>query len=86
MNAFLGNQCIKPTVAYVLGSQGCNLVRNTRREMYGDDKFRAIELKYGNGPKADNFLMFSLYWCDEDGPQRILDLHFIDEWLCYVYN
>ena len=40
--------------------------------MYGDDKFRAIELKYGNGPKADNFLMFSLYWCDEDGPQRIL--------------
>ena len=40
--------------------------------MYGDDKFRAIELKYGNGPKADNFLMFLLYSCDEDGPQRIL--------------
>ena len=40
--------------------------------MYGDDKFCAIELKYGNGPKADNFLMFSLYWCDKDGPQRIL--------------
>ena len=40
--------------------------------MYGDDKFRAIELKYGNGFKADTFLMFSLYWCDEDGPQRIL--------------
>jgi len=40
--------------------------------MYGDDKFRAIELKYGNGPKSDNFLMFSIYWCDEDGPQRIL--------------
>jgi len=41
--------------------------------MYGDDKFWAIELKHGNGPKADNFLMFSLYWCDEDGPQRILE-------------
>jgi len=40
--------------------------------MYGDDKIRAIELKYGNGPKSDNFLMFSIYWGDEDGPQRIL--------------
>ncbi len=40
--------------------------------MYGDDKFRAIELKYGNGPKSDNFLMFSIYWCDDDRPQRIL--------------
>ena len=40
--------------------------------MHGDDKFRAIELKYGNSPKSDNFLMFSIYWCDDDGPQRIL--------------
>jgi hypothetical protein len=40
--------------------------------MYGDDKFHAIELKHGNGSKADNFLMFSLYWSDEDGPQQIL--------------
>ncbi len=40
--------------------------------MYGDDKFRAIELKYGNTSKLNGFLMFSLYWCDEDGPQRIL--------------
>ena len=40
--------------------------------MYGDGKFRSIELKYGNRPKADNFLMFLLYWCDEDGPLRIL--------------
>ena len=52
--------------------KGCNLVRNTRRDMYGDDKFRAIELKYGNGSKSETFLMFSHYWCDEDGPQRIL--------------
>ena len=40
--------------------------------MYGDDKFRAVELKYGNTSKLKGFLMFSLYWCDEDGPQRIL--------------
>jgi hypothetical protein len=40
--------------------------------MYGDDKYRAIELKYGNGSKINGFLMFSLYWCDEEGPQRIL--------------
>ncbi len=40
--------------------------------MYGDDKFRAIELKYGNTSKLNGFLMFLLYWCDEDGPQRIL--------------
>ena len=40
--------------------------------MYGDDKFWAIELKYGNDSKLESFLMFSLYWCDEDGPQRIL--------------
>ena len=39
--------------------------------MYGDDKFHAIELKYGNTSKLKGFLMFSLYWCDEDGPQRI---------------
>ena len=52
--------------------QGCNLIRNTRRDMYGDDKFRAIEMKYGNGTKTDNFLMFSIFWSDEDGPQRIL--------------
>ena len=53
-------------------TKGCNLIRNTRRDMYGDDKFRAIELKYGNGSKSDSFLMFPLYWCDEDGPLRIL--------------
>ena len=40
--------------------------------MYGDDKFRAVELKYGNTSKLKGFLMFSLYWCDEDGLQRIL--------------
>ena len=40
--------------------------------MYGDDKFWAIELKYGNGLKSDSFLVFSLYCCAEDGPQRIL--------------
>ena len=40
--------------------------------MYGDNKFRAIELKYGNGSKSDSFFMFSVYWCDEDGPQQIL--------------
>ncbi len=40
--------------------------------MYGDDKFRAIELKYGSGSKSENFLMFSIFWSDEDGPQRIL--------------
>ena len=51
--------------------KGCNLIRNTRRDMYGDDKFWAIESKYGNGSKTDRFLMFSYYWCDEDGPQRI---------------
>ena len=52
--------------------KGCNLIRNTRRDMYGDDKFRAIELKYGSGYKSENFLMFSIFWSDEDGPQRIL--------------
>ena len=52
--------------------KGCNLIRNTRRDMYGDDKFRAIELKYGSGSKSENFLMFSIFWSDEDGPQRIL--------------
>ncbi len=36
-------------------AKGCNLIRNTRRDMYGDDKFRAIELKYGNGSKSDSF-------------------------------
>ena len=40
--------------------------------MYGDDKFCAIELKYGNGSKSENFLMFSIFWSNEDGPQRIL--------------
>ena len=51
---------------------GMHLIRNARRDMYGDDKFRAIELKYGNASKLKGFLMFLLYWCDEDGPQRIL--------------
>ena len=40
--------------------------------MNGDDKFCAVELKYGNTSKLKGFLMFSLYCCDEDGPQRIL--------------
>ena len=40
--------------------------------MYGDDKFHAVELKYGNTSKLKGFLMFSLYWCDEDHLQRIL--------------
>ena len=40
--------------------------------MYGDDKFRAIELKYGNASKMKGFLLFSLYWWDDEGPQRIL--------------
>ena len=40
--------------------------------MYGDDKFRAIELKYGNASKMKGFLLFLLYWCDDEGPQRIL--------------
>ena len=57
---------------YYQRSKGCNLVRNVRRDMYGDDKFRAIELKYGDGSKCQNFLMFSIFWSDEDGPQRIL--------------
>ena len=57
---------------YFLFAQGCTLIRNARRDMYGDDKFRAIELKYGNASKLKGFLMFSLYWCDEDGPQQIL--------------
>ena len=52
--------------------KGCNLIRNTRRDMYGDDKFHAIELKYGSGSKLENFLMFSIFWSNEDGPQRIL--------------
>jgi len=52
--------------------KGCNLIRNTRRDMYGDDKFRAIELKYGSGSKSENFLMFSIFWSNEDGPQQIL--------------
>jgi hypothetical protein len=26
--------------------------------LYGDNKFRAIGMKYGNGTKTDNFLMF----------------------------
>ena len=52
--------------------KGCNLIRNTRRDMYGDDKFCTIELKYGSGSKSENFLMFSIFWSDEDGPQRIL--------------
>ena len=41
--------------------------------MYGDDKFHAIELKYGNTLKLKGFLLFLLYWCDDDGLQRILD-------------
>ena len=40
--------------------KGCNLIRNTRRDMYGDYKFRDIELKYGNGSKTDSFWCFSL--------------------------
>ena len=40
--------------------------------MYGDDRLWAIEFKYGNGSRADSFLMFSLYWCDEDMLQRML--------------
>ena len=53
-------------------AQGCTFIRNARQDMYGDDKFHAIELKYGNDSKLKGFLMFLLYWCDEDGPQRIL--------------
>jgi hypothetical protein len=59
-------------ITLVLIWQGCNLIRNTRRDMYGDDKFKAIEMKYGSGTKTENFLMFSIFWSDEDGPQRIL--------------
>jgi hypothetical protein len=61
------------------------LIRNTRRDLYGDDKFRAIEMKYGNGTKSDNFLMFSIYWSDDDGPQRILgfSLHSLVKLLKY---
>ena len=53
--------------------------------MYGDDKFRAIELKYGNASKMKGFLLFSLYWCDDEGPQRILGfgLHSLIELLRY---
>ena len=40
--------------------------------MYGDDKFHAIELKYGNGSKSEKFLMFSIFWSNKDGPQQIL--------------
>ena len=79
MNVYVYNtemHGVKDIVAWhydeMLWSQGCNLIRNTRREMYGDDKWGAIELKYGNGTKAESFLMFSLYWCDKDGPQWIL--------------
>ena len=53
--------------------------------MYGDDKFRAIELKYGNGSKLEIFLMFSIFWCDDDGLQRILgfSLHLLIKLLKY---
>ncbi len=42
-------------------------------------------MKYGNGSKTDNFLMFSVFWSDEDGPQRILgfSLHSLVKLLKY---
>ena len=31
-----------------------------------------MEQKYGNVSKFEGFLMFSIYWCDDEGPQRIM--------------
>ena len=43
-----------------------------RHDQYGEDKYLALEQKYGNVKRLEGFLMFSVYWCDEEGPQRIL--------------
>ena len=43
-----------------------------RRDQYGEDKYLALVQKYGNVKRSNRFLLFSIYWCDEEGPQRIL--------------
>ena len=43
-----------------------------RHDQSGEDKYPALEQKYGNVKRSEGFLMFSVYWCDEEGPQRIL--------------
>ncbi len=48
------------------------MINRVRRAQYGEDKFLAVEQKYGNVSKFEGFLMFSIYWCDDEGPQRIM--------------
>ena len=48
------------------------MVKHARRAAYGDDKFMAMEMKYGSKPKKDSFLMFSTMWVDDKGTQRVV--------------
>ena len=52
--------------------QCCGIIRRVRHNQYGEDKYLALEQKYGNVKRSERFLMFSVYGCDEEGPQRIL--------------
>ncbi len=52
--------------------QCCGIIRRVRHDQYGEDKYLALEQKYGNAKRSEAFLMFSIYWCDDEGPQRIL--------------
>ena len=57
------------------------VIIRARRQQFGV----AIEQKYGNVSKLKGFLMFSAYWCDDEGPQTIMGfaLHSLIELLGY---